>query len=190
MAKAKQPKQTNLSLAKVKKVSKSLKQTEIHVIEDGHYAGEQITFYPTFNIKTIEELLTEFNELINEATKLKVGVSKENQFNLILLLTIKHFTHFKESINFSLLGDKGKSGMIDTLDHFYETGLLHECINKMFLPSEMAKVFDKLTDFAAMGLLSVELDKKMLDKLDTLKIRNEDVFKQLSELNIENKIVQ
>jgi hypothetical protein len=60
----------------------------------------------------------------------------------------------------------------------------------MFLPSETAKVLNKMTDFAAMGLLSVDLDKQMVEKFESLKIKNRDVIEQLGKIDTENKVVK
>ena len=183
-------KQNNLTLAKVKKISKQLDETEIHIIEEGHYIGEQITFSPIFNDKTIEELLTEFGQMLNEADEKGMELSQNMQIYLIYMLIIKHFTHFKKDIHSTLLGEEKKTGMLDILEHFRKTGLLTECLNNMFLPSETSKVLSKMTDFSAMGLLSMDLDKQMVEKFDSLKLKNKDVFEQLGKIDTGNKVVQ
>jgi hypothetical protein len=187
MAKAKQ---NNLTLSKVKSVSKSLDKTRVHIIESGHYVGEQITFHPIFNDKTIEELLTEFGKMLNEAEEKSIDLSQNMQIYLIYMLTIKHFTHFKKDIPSTLLSQDKNAGMIDILEHFHKTGLLLECLDKMFLPSETTKVLNKMTDFAAMGLLSMDLDKKMIEKFEQLKSKNENMFERLKNFNTENEIVE
>jgi hypothetical protein len=184
------PKQNNLTLSTVKKVSKQLDQTIIHIIEEGHYVGEQITFHPIFNDKTIEELLMEFGIMLNEAEEKKIELSQNMQIYLIYMLTIKYFTHFKKDLPSTLLAQDKNAGMFDMLEHFHKTGLLSECLNKMFLPSETAKVLNKMTDFAATGLLSMELDNEMAKKFEQLKLKNKDAFTQLENLNTENEIVE
>jgi aminoglycoside phosphotransferase family enzyme len=182
-------KQNNLTLAKVKQVSKQVSETRTHIIEEGLYKGEQITFTPLFNDKTIEELLTEFGHLMNEADQKEIELSQQMQIYLIHMLSIKHFTHFKKDIPATLLS-KGKTvGILDTLDHFHKTGLLTECLNTMFLPAEVNKLFSKMTEFAATGLLSMELDKKMVEKFEELKLKNASAFEQLDKINVENNIV-
>lgn len=178
--------QTNLTLAKVKKVSKQLDQTIKHIIEDGDYVGEQITFQPIFDDIKIEELLTEYAQLLNEAEGKEIKLSQNMQIYLLNFLAIKHFTHFKDSLPSTLFGENKQSGLLDLLDHFRKTGLLYECVNKMFLPKEMGKLLNKATDVAAMGLLSQDLDKKMMEKFETLKVQNKDVFEQLDNINLEN----
>ena len=176
----------NLSLATVKQKSKLMDQTQVHVIENGLYQGEQITFTVLFNDKSIEELLTEFGQLLNEANEKKIEVSQQMQIHLLYILIIKHFTHFKKDIPSILLG-KGKSaGMLDTLDHFHKTGLLNECISSMFLPAEVNKVFNKLTDVAATSLLAMDLNEEMMKKMEQMKIKNKEVFEQLEQINVEN----
>jgi hypothetical protein len=181
-------KKNNLTLAKVKKVSKQLEEIEVHEIEDGLYKGEQITFSPIFDDKTIEELLTEFGNLLNDADEKGIELSQRMQIYLIYMLIIKHFTHFKESLPSSLLGQGKSAGLLDTLEHFHKTGLLSECLNNMFMPKEVNKVLDKMTDFAATGLLANELDQEMITKFEQLKLRNADVFEQLGKIKTDNTV--
>lgn len=185
MAKAK-----NLTVSQIRKVSKQMDETQVHIIEEGQYVGEQITFTVIFNDKTIEELLTEFGQMLKEADEKGIELSQNMQIYLIYMLTIKYFTHFKKDLPSVLIGKGKEAGMLDMLDHFHKTGLLTECLNNMFLPSETAKVLNKMTDFAAMGLLSIDLDKKMVEKFESLKLKNKDIFEQLGKLDTENKVVQ
>lgn len=176
----------NLTLAHVKKVSKSLEQTQVHIIEEGLYEGEQITFRVLFDDKSIEELLTEFGQLLIEADEKEIKLSEQMQIYLLNMLTIKYFTHFKSSLPSTLLGDGKNAGMLDTLDHFHKTGLLSECFDRMFLPTETRKVSNKMTDFAATGLLAKDLNEEMMKKFEQLRIKNADVFEQLGQINVEN----
>lgn len=187
MAKAKQ---NNLTLATVKKVSKQMDQTRVHIIENGQYIGEQITFSPIFNDIGIEELLTEFGQLINEAEKHEIKLSQNMQLYLIYILTIKHFTHFKKDIPNHLLTKDKSAGVLDILEHFRKTELLRECIDVMFLPQEVSKVLSRMTDVAATGLLAMNLNEEMMKKLQDLREKNNEVFKKLDELNVENNVIQ
>jgi hypothetical protein len=141
-----------------------------------------------FGEKTIEELLTEFGKLINEADEKGIELSEQMQIYLIYMLTIKHFSHFKTTLPSTLLGENKSAGLLDYLEHFHKTGLLGECMNRMFLPKEVSKVFDKMTDFAATGLLANELNEEMAKKFEQLKLRNEDVFKQLENIKVDNTV--
>ena len=179
-------KQTNLSLAKVKQVSKQLDQTRVHIIEEGNFIGEQITFQPIFDDVKIEELIIGYAQLLKEAEEKGITVSANNQVYFLYMQVIKYFTHFSSSIPSSLLGEGNKAGFLDTLKYFRKTGLFEECINRMFLPEQLSRVFNKATDMAATGLLSQDLDKKMTEKLEKLKVQNKAVFEQLEQINIEN----
>lgn len=190
MARPKKQKLNNLSLATVEKVSKKIEKTRIHVINSGEYAGEQVTFQPLFDDLKIEALLTEFGQLMNESDKEDIKVSQNMQLYLIYILIIKHFTHFKNDIPSHLLDKEKQLGILKILDHFRKTGLLKECIDVMFIPSEVRKVLDRMTDVAAAGLLAMNLDKEMLDKLEKLREQNNDVFKKLDEINIETNVVE
>jgi hypothetical protein len=179
----------NLSLTKIKQVSKQVTETRTHIIEEGLYKGEQITFSPIFNDKAIEELLNEYGQLLIEADDKEIELSQQLQTNLIYMLIIKHFTHFKKDIPSTLLSKGKTAGVLDTLDHFHKTGLLSECLNVMFLPAEVSKVFSKMTDFAATGLLSIELDNKTMEKFEQMKLKHAEAFEQLDKINVENNIV-
>jgi hypothetical protein len=173
-------KQSNLTLTKVKQISKKMDETLVHIIEDGLYQNEQITFQVLFDDRTIEELLTEFGKLLNDADEKGIELSQQMQIYLIYTLIIKHFTHFKSSLPSTLLGENKSAGMLDYLDHFHKTGLLAECMNNMFLPKEVSKVFDKMTDFAATGLLANQLNEEMVKKFEQLQIKNKEVFEKLN----------
>jgi hypothetical protein len=183
-------KQNNLTLSTVKKKSKELDQTRVHTIENGQYIGEQITFQPIFDNVKIEELLTEFRQLLKEADERKLKLSQDIQIYLIYMLTIKHFSHFKDSIPSSLFGDGKKEGLRDWLDHFRKTELMDECINRMFLKEQIKRVFERTTDFAATGLLAMDLDEEMKKKFQELQLQNENIYKQLDSLKLENPIVE
>jgi hypothetical protein len=185
MAKAK-----NLTLTTVKKKSKELDQTRVHTIENGSYVGEQITFKVQFDDVTIEELLTEFAQLMNETEKQEIKITQQMQLYLLEFLIIKFFTHFKSSIPSSLLGQDGKEGILDWLDHFRKTGLMKECLEVMFVKDQVQKVFNQMTDFAATGLLAMNLDEEMKKKFQELQLQNQDIYKQLDELKLENPIVE
>jgi hypothetical protein len=47
-----------------------------------------------------------------------------------------------------------------------------------------------MTDFAAKGLLAMNLNEEMFKKLQQLRFQNEDIFKQLDSLKLENPIVE
>jgi hypothetical protein len=180
----------NLTLTTVKKKSKELDQTRVHIIENGQYIGEQITFKVQFDDVTIEELLTEFGQLMNEAETKEIKITQQMQLYLLEFLIIKFFTHFKSSIPSSLLGTDGKEGILDWLDHFRKTGLMKECLAVMFVRDQVQKVFNQMTDFAAKGLLAMNLDEEMKSKLQQLQLQNQDIYKQLDELKLENPIVE
>jgi hypothetical protein len=106
------------------------------------------------------------------------------------MLTIKHFSHFKDSIPSSLFGDGKKEGLLDWLDHFRKTELMDECINRMFLKEQIQHIFNRTTDFAATGLLANNLNEEMNKKFQELQLQNQDIYKQLDELKLENPIVE
>jgi hypothetical protein len=183
-------KQNNLTLSTVKKKSKEIDQTRVHTIEGGRYVGEQITFQPIFDNVKIEELLNEFGQLLKDADEKKLELPQNIQIYLIYMLLIKHFSHFKDSIPSSLLGEDKKEGLLDWLDHFRKTELMDECINRMFLKDQIKRVFERTSDFAATGLLAMNLNEEMMKKLQDLQSQNKDIYEQLDSLKLENPIVE
>ena len=122
--------------------------------------------------------------------KKDIKISQQMQVYLLEFLIIKFFTHFKSSISSHLLGVDGKEGILDWLDHFRKTGLMKECLEVMFVKEQVQKVFNQMTDFAAKGLLAMNLNEEMLKKLQELRTQNDDIFKQLDGLKLENTIVE
>jgi hypothetical protein len=173
-------KQGNLSIAKIKKVSKGIEETVEHIIEDGIYKDEQISFQPVFDDVKIEEMLSEFGQLLIEAEEKEIEISQDMEVYLVQMLIVKYFTHFKKDIPNKLLGEGKSFGMLDALEHFRKTGLLSECYNNMFMPEQVRKVFDKLTDLSARGLFALDLNEEAIKKYSNLKLKNQDIFDQLN----------
>jgi hypothetical protein len=181
-------KKANLKLSTVKAKSKEMDTTEKYEIQSESYRGEQITFNPLFSEIKIENLLKEFGKLLNEAQQKEITISEEMNIYLIQFLIIKHFTHFKKDISDSLIGDKKNAGILDWLDHFRKTGLLKECLEKMFLQKEIRKVFGRMTDFASSSLLAMQLNEEMNKKFEQMKLRNADVFEELENIKVEQSL--
>lgn len=173
----------NLSLSKVKKTSKSLEETVKYELEEGLYKGSVITYQPIFDNVNIENLLVEFGQLMNEADDLEIELSETVQIYVIQLLIVKYFTHFKKEFSSQLLGNDETVGLLDILDHFRKTCLLDDIFNNIFSQEEVKKVFDKLTDFSARGLLQFDLDEQVKEKYSKLKIQNKELFKQIENIN-------
>lgn len=169
----------NLSMSKIKKVSKLVDETEQHIIENGKYKGEQITFNPLFNNIKIEEILMEFGNLMVEAEEQGIEIPENMQVYFMQMLIIRHFTHFKNDIPTKLIGDGNTIGFLDALEHFRKTELFDECFINMFSNAEVRKVFDKVTNFNANGLLAIDINNKIEEKYSKLKLQNRDIFEQL-----------
>jgi hypothetical protein len=178
----KAPKKANLSIAKVKKASKLIDETIPHIIEEGVYKGEQITFQPQFDDLKIEELLVNFGNIMTEADENGIEISQQVENYLVQMLIVKYFTHFRKDIPSVLLGNDNSIGMLDALEHFRKTGLLLECMNNMFSPEEVRLVYDRLTDFSARGLLALDLNDETSRKFSQLKLKNQDIYDQLGKM--------
>ena len=175
-------KKSNLTLAKVKSVSKALDKMEQYEITDGEYKGETISFYPTFSHTSIEEVLVDLQTLIKEALEKEIKISDEMYLHLINFLAIKHFTHFKNDIPSSLLSEGKTVGVLDYMEHFRKTGLYKIIIEEVFLTTELKKVIDHIVNFTATGLVMSDLEQQMQDKVASLKFKYSDVFEQVGKL--------
>ncbi|HJR46675.1 MAG TPA: hypothetical protein VJ799_00830, partial [Nitrososphaeraceae archaeon] len=111
-----------------------------------------------------------------------IEISQQLEVNLVQILIVKYFTHFKNDISNSLLSEGKTIGVLDVLEHFQVTGLLGECIDNMFLPEEVRKVFSKITDFSAKGLFALDLNDEAIKKFSELKLKNQDVFDKLKKI--------
>lgn len=172
-------KKGNLTLSNVKKVSKQLDKMEKFEIEEGQYAGETVSFYPIFTEDRIQELLAEMQALQKEAMTKKIELSEEMQIHLINLLAIKHFSHFKSSLP-SVLVDQGKEpDLMECLSIFRKTGLYSLFIKDIFLPAEMNKIHDAITDFVSASLVTLDLEDKINRKVEKLKMQNKDTYDKL-----------
>lgn len=172
-------KKGNLTLSNVKKVSKQLDKMEKFEIEEGQYAGETISFYPIFTDDRIQELLAEMQALQKEAMTNEIELSEEMQIHLINFLAIKHFSHFKKSLPSTLIGKGKEAGIFDYLEQFRKTGLYSLFIKEIFLPAEMNKIHDAITDFVSASLVTLDLEDKINRKVEKLKMQNKDTYDKL-----------
>lgn len=173
----------DLSLSKVKSTSKKIDKMEKYEIDEGVYAGETVSFYPTFSDDRIENLLKEFQKLLLEADEKGIELSDEMNIHLLNMLMIKHFSHFHNAIPSSLLGEGKKEGFLDYLDHFRKTGLYVLFMDTIFLPSEINKVHNSMTDFISKSLLTDHLSADVNRKLEALRFKYADAFNQVENMD-------
>jgi hypothetical protein len=166
---------TDLKLIDIKKQSEQLHETAQYELEDGH----TITFSPLFGDLQIENMLEELQQ--HYITMKDKGIELSEKMNLyfINLLIIKHFTHFSKDMPSELLAVGKKAGLLDWLNHFADTGLMKTIMDEVFLPDQIMRVYDKLTEFVGTSLLLNELSEKTQRNLDVLRLKHSNAISKL-----------
>lgn len=174
-------KNKDLKLIDIKKKAKEMHKQEIYELND----GSTITFYPIFPELEIENLLESLQQ--HYITMKDKGIELSEKMNLyfINLLIIKHFTHFSKDMPNELLAVGKKAGLLDWLNHFADTGLMKTIIDEVFVPSQIMRVYDKLTEFVGTSLLINELGDKTQKHLANMRLKHGDSITKL-----ESNIVQ
>lgn len=173
-------KNTDLKLTAIKKQAKKAHTTEKYELED----GSTITFYPVFPELKVETMLEELQR--HTITLNEKGVSLSDKMNLyfINLMIIKYFTHLGEQMPNHVLTEGKEAGLLDWLEHFADTGLMKIIMEEVFMKDQVAKVYDKLTEFLGASMLLEELGEKTQQHFKNLKLKNADVFNKLEGFNV------
>jgi hypothetical protein len=165
---AQKKKNTEMTLAAVKKQAKAIHEQETYDLED----GSTIKFYPTFPELMIESLFEELQGHYVEIKEKEIEFTDKRLLNLINLLTIKHFTHFKKSMPDKLLGEGTKAGLLDYLEHFADTGLMKTIIEDVFNSDQIKKVHEKMTEIMGASKLIQELETGTQTKYEQMKYKH------------------
>lgn len=161
-------KNTDLKLTDVLKQSKSLQETAQYELPDGN----TITFSPLFGDLEIESLIEQLHQHYMTMNKEGIELSEKMNLYFINLLIIKQFTHFSKDMPNELLAIGKKAGLLDWLNHFSNTGLMKIIMSQVFLPDQIMKVYDKLTEYVGNSLLINELSQKTQTQLEDMRIKH------------------
>ena len=175
------PKETNknLTLSAVTKQAKSTHEKNVYELDN----GSTITHYITFPDLLIESMLEELQKHYLTIKEKDIELSEKMNLYFINLLIIKHFTHFKDSMTDTLLGEENEVGLLDYLNYFADTGLMKTIMEDVFLPSQVNKVYEKMTDIIGASKLLDELGVKAEQKFQNLKIKNREILGQFDDEN-------
>lgn len=169
-------KSTDIKLTEIKKNHKKYSVTEQYEFED----GKTLTFHPYFQPSKIEDLITEMQNQLLKAQELEIEFSEKMIHDYTLFLAIKYFTHLGKDISDDLTVQLDEMEWI--VDHKYFKPIIEEA----FLPQEIMKVWDKMTDILSRSQLFEKLGEEAQKKFESLELKNRDVFEKLAKLNADN----
>jgi hypothetical protein len=179
-------KDTNLKLSAVKSQAKKAHLQEKYELED----GSTISFFPIFPELEIESMLEELQRHMITLKEKDITLSDKMNMYLISLMTIKYFTHFKNDMPDHLFTEGKEAGLLDWLNHFADTGLMKTIMEEVFLKNQVAKIYDKLTEFLGATMLLEELSDKTQQHFQNMKIKHSDAFDKVEGFNVKADVVQ
>lgn len=170
-------KSTNLKLSQVKKEYKETQEKEIHTFQN----GSTLDFYPYFTDSKLDEMIHELSADFKHAEEKGIIISEKFQHDYILFMCIKTFTHLSKEIpaEFEL--------KYQVMEQLVDTGYFKEIIEDAFLPEQIRKVWDKMTEIGSKYAFLESLTKKMQNEIQNLELKNKDVIEGISKkkLNVE-----
>jgi hypothetical protein len=172
MAKAKQ---SNLTLAKIKRQYKKIQEKAEYELNDGN----NITFSPIFAHSEIEKLLEHMSEQFKYAEENGIVISEKFTYDYVLFLCVKQFTHLGKEIS-----DKFEE-QIQQMEWLVDTGYFKEIVEDVFMQDQIQVVFDKAIEISSKFLFLEKLTQQMQESVNNLEIKNREAIAQLG-----NKIVE
>lgn len=165
---AQKKKNTELTLAAVKKQAKEAYEQDSYELDN----GSTIKYYVRFPDLKVEDMYEELQKHYIEMKKEDINLSDKMNLYFINLLMIKHFTHFKKDMPDELLGKGTKAGLLDYLNHFADTGLMKTIMDEVFVPDQVKKVYEKMTDILGASRLLQEMESSVQKKYTDMKIKH------------------
>lgn len=165
------PKPKQLTMAKVKREATQTNKTELFELNE----SDTIRHFPIFPRSKITEMLKEYQSQIQYATANEILLPEDKALDYIYFLCIKHFTSLEKGIS-----DKYEDQLLQ-MDYLIDAGYYMQIINEVFMPSEINKVLDALTDFMSANQLLQDVDTQINQKTENLKLRNKDMLNVLAD---------
>jgi hypothetical protein len=172
MAKAKQ---TNLTIAKVKREHKQSQKKENYELKN----GDNLSFYPIFVHSEIEKLLEHMSNQFNYADEKGIQISEKFTHDYVLFLCIKQFTHLGKEIGNSFEEE------IQVMEWLVDMGYFKEIVEDVFMQDQIQTVFDKAVEISSKFLFLEKLTQQMQEEVSKIEFKNADMIKQLG-----NKVAQ
>ncbi len=125
-------KSNDLKLTDLKKQSKSLDKMEAYTLAN----EKDLHFCPVFKGTKIQSLLNEYQEKTLYTIEHELDMDEQTNYQYILLLTIKYFTHLGKDIPDTF------EGQIEALQWLIDNDIFEEIVNDVLDKKEINKVFD------------------------------------------------
>lgn len=169
------PKQTQskpkqLTMAKIKREAKEINKMEKYELND----NDSIRFYPVFPYGKIDDLLQEYQEKIRYAVEKDIMFPEEKTLQYIYFLCIKYSTSLEKAIS-----DKYEDQILQ-MSYLVDTGYLKQIVEEVFLPSEINKVMDRISELLSTFQLIEHVNEKVREKTADLKIKNKEILNVLA----------
>ncbi|MCA1025667.1 hypothetical protein LCM23_06155 [Cytobacillus kochii] len=162
-------KSNNLKFSSVKQKAKEANETEVYEFED----GTTLTFYPTFSPSMIEDMFVDIQSVLQKVGD-ELDLNERTLQKYVLYNVIKYFTHLKKQLKATTL-----TGQINEMSSLIDSGYFEIIINEVFDQKEISKVFDFMSKFTAQFTLFEKIQKKYESELESLELKNRDVFEKL-----------
>lgn len=161
------PKQ--LSMAQIRRTAVAANKMEDYDISD----TEKIRHYPIFPQRKINELLQEFQEILQYTDEKNIEIKEEMFLPHILLLCIKHFTNLKKGIS-----DKYED-QVRQLGYLVDSGYFEIIVSEIFMPSEIDKVIESMSDIMSRYQFMEKVSTQTMKKLQDLEVQNKNLMSDL-----------
>lgn len=168
----------NLTMAKVKREAKSTNKMEEYELND----EDIIKFYPVFPYSKIVELAKELGSDMAEAEEQEIEIDDELFMTYAYFLCIKYFTSLEKGFS-DKFADK-----LSQMEYMIDAGYYQQIIDEVFLPKELGKTIDRISDEISKTRLLDDFAKRTDRKLEELKFKNRDVLESLEDISEDNQV--
>lgn len=168
----------NLTLAKVKKEAKKVHEKEVYEFED----GSTVTFYPFFAKTEIDKLYENLQSAILTNKETVEAMSNKMMQHFVMFHMIKQFTHFNTQLKATSIDEQliEMEALIDA--EMDGKSLFKFILDELFLPDQVAKVFDGLAEFTAMTQYMQDFSQKVKDNYEKLDLRSKKILEAKQQL--------
>lgn len=164
------PKQ--LTMSKVKNTAKQIDKKEEYILS----TNESIRFNPIFAYDRIIELVKELGQDMVYAAEKNVDIDDELFVEYVHMLCIKYFTSLEKGF-----AKKFEDKLLQ-LNYLIKTGYYKEIMDDVFMPNEVQKVFDTITDEINKNRFIEDMFIKANNKLEELKIKNKEIVESIENI--------
>ena len=166
------PKPKQLTMPKIKRAAQKANKREEYILS----TNESIRFNPIFPYDKVIDLIKELGEDMVYASENDIEVSDELFVEYVHLLCIKYFTSLEKGF-----AKKFEDKLLQ-LDYLIRSGYYKEIMDEVFMPAEVQKVFDAITDELNKSRFIEDMFVKTNKKLENLKIKNKELIDSIENI--------